>query len=198
MRACLSHPLLCQIVWENRFKEDVGKTCKVTVDTTDCPIEEPSGNGVTKSGRWLPFDPKWHSHKFHGAGLRYELAINIQNGYIVWMNGPFPCGQFNDIKIFKQGLQKRLLEGEKVEADGIYRNVDGVRAKGDFVSFSDKRAKARARARHETCNGRLKSFGCLKNKWRHPLCKHKHVFASIAVIVQLSIESGEPLFQVKY
>ena len=177
---------------------DKGKTCKVTIDTTDCAIQEPKGNGRSKSGRWLPFDPKWHSHKFHGAGVRYELAINIQNGFIVWLNGPFPCGQYNDIRIFKEGLQNRLADGELVEADGIYRGVDGVRAKGDFASFSDKRAKGRARARHENGNGKLKCFGCLKEIWRHPLEKHRHAFAAVVVIVQLSIESGESLSQVNY
>ena len=170
----------------------------MSIDTTDCQVQEPACDGVTKNGRWLPFNPKWHSHKFHGAGLHYEIAMNIQNGYIVWLNGPFPCGNYNGIKIFKNGLQKKLADGEKVEADGIYRGVDGVRSKGDFASKSDKRAKGKARARHETGNGRLKFFGCLKETWRHPLAKHKHAFAAVVVIVQLSIESGESLNQVKY
>lgn len=32
---------LKQIVWENRSLGDVGCICKVTVDGTKCPIEEP-------------------------------------------------------------------------------------------------------------------------------------------------------------
>ena len=114
------------------------------------------------------------------------------------MNGPFPCGEFNDIKIFKHGLKKKLDDGEMVEADGIYRNVHGVRSKGDFASKSDKRAKGKARARHKTGNGRLKCFRCLKETWRHPLAKHKYAFEAVVVIVQLSIESGESLNQVQY
>ena len=137
---------------------------------------------MTKSGKWLPFDPKWCSHKFKGAGLRYELAVCIQTGDIVWLNGPYPCGQFNDIKIFKENLQKKLEKNEKVEADGIYRGVNGTRSKGDFVSRSDQRAKSKARGRHETVNGRIKNWACLRDVWRHPLDKHKYAFAAVVVI----------------
>ena len=114
-------------MWKNRFRGDCGETCKVTVDTTDCPIQEPIGTGITKKGKFLPFNPKLCSYKLKGAGLRYKVAVNIQTGDIVWLNGLFPCGEYNDIKIFKKHLQKMLLPGEKVEADGIYRNVHGVR-----------------------------------------------------------------------
>ena len=153
---------------------------------------------MTKKGQFLPFNPKWCSHKFKGAGLRYEIAVNIQTGDIVWLNGPFPCGEFNDIKFFKKNLQKMLLPGEKVEADGIYRNVDGVRSKGDFVLISDKRAKGRVRGRHETENGRFKFWNCLKETWRHPLKKHKYAFAAVVVITQIAFEAGEGPNQCQY
>ena len=180
------------------MKSDNGKTCKVSVDTTDCRIQEPKGTGVTKSGKQLPFNPKWCSHKFKGAGVRYELAICIQTCDIVWLNGPYPCGEFNDIKIFKDKLQKKLLPNEKVEADGIYRGVDGVRSKGDFSSKSDLRAKAIARSHHETINGRLKSWACLREVWRHPLEKHEIAFSAVVVITQISFNIGEGPFQCFY
>jgi len=153
---------------------------------------------VSKSGRWLPFNPKWCSHKFKGAGLRYELAISIQTGDIVWLNGPYPCGEYNDIKIFKDKLQKKLRIHEKVEADGIYRGVEGARSKGDFVSKSDKTAKGKARGRHETVNGRIKNWACLRNVWRHPIEKHKFAFAAIVVITQIAFDIGEAPNQCGY
>ena len=153
---------------------------------------------MTKSGKWLPFDPKWCSHKFKGAGLRYELAVCIQTGDIVWLNGPYPCGQFNDIKIFKENLQKKLEKNEKVEADGIYRGVNGTRSKGDFVSRSDQRAKSKARGRHETVNGRIKNWACLRDVWRHPLDKHKYAFAAVVVITQITFNIGEAPNQCAY
>ena len=42
---------------------------------------------------------KWYSHKSHGAGLAYELAIAIRSDRLVWMNGPFYASK-SDITIF--------------------------------------------------------------------------------------------------
>jgi hypothetical protein len=74
----------------------------VTVDGTDLQIYEPT-----------PFSKKWYSHKFRAAGLRYEVAVCIQTGDIVWFHGPFPCGEWPDLKIFRDGLKKVLAPGEK-------------------------------------------------------------------------------------
>ena len=62
----------------------------------------------------------------------------------------------------------------------------------------DGRIKERAnvRARHETVNSRLKNFEILKQVYRHDLLDHADVFRSVAVLIQLAIENGEPLFQV--
>ena len=87
--------LLLQIKWENRFLGDKGKTCKVANDGTDFRIYEPQ-----------PFSKKWFSNKFNGPGLQYEVAINIQTGDIVWINGPYKCGAWTDIKIFRHKLKK--------------------------------------------------------------------------------------------
>ena len=109
INACLLFPsnqYFLQIVWENRHRGRSTKTCKVTVDGTDCPIQEP-----------IPFSKKWYSHKFKKAGLRYEVAVNIKTGDIVWINGPFPCGSWNDIKIFRCNLKLLIPPGEMVEAD---------------------------------------------------------------------------------
>jgi hypothetical protein len=65
---------------------------------------------------------KYWSHKFNASGLRYEVGIAIQTGHILWVNGPFPCGEYPDIKIFCLGLKKKLEYcKEKVEADDGYR-----------------------------------------------------------------------------
>ena len=56
--------------------------------------------------------------------------------------------------------------------------------------------KSRARLRHETFNGRLKSFAILSETFRHGFDKHKFVFEAIAVTVQYQIENGSPLFDV--
>ena len=61
----------------------------------------------------FPFEPGYYSHKFHRAGVRYELGVSIQSGDIVWLNGPFPCGRFADQKIAKdEGLEDVMDPGE--------------------------------------------------------------------------------------
>jgi hypothetical protein len=104
-----SHCLLdmSQMEWENRYRGDNGSHCLVSVDGTDFGIYEPS-----------PFSPKWYSHKLNGPGLRYEIAICIQTGEPVWINGPFPCGSWPDLRIARNALVDALDAGEYYLADG--------------------------------------------------------------------------------
>lgn len=178
---------IIQIKWSNRFRGNSTKTCKVTVDGTDFRIQEPK-----------PFNSKWYSHKFKAAGLRYEVAVCIKTGDIVWIYGPFPCGRYPDIVIYRRRLKFMLNDREKVEADAGYRGEANVRTPNDYVSRSDFRAKNKARARHETVNGRLKIFKALSTTYRHSLSKHRYVFNAIAVCTQISFENGEPPFKVTY
>ena len=55
----------------------------LTVDGVHCRIMEP---------RFIP-SSGWYSHKFHKAGLAYEVAVAVYHNKIVWINGPFPAGQ---------------------------------------------------------------------------------------------------------
>ena len=82
----------------------------VTVDRTDFRIQEPR-----------PFSPQWYSHKFKSPGVHYEVAVSINGGDIVHINGPFPCGSNPDISIFRDCLIHKLEPGEMVEADRGYR-----------------------------------------------------------------------------
>jgi hypothetical protein len=55
-----------------------------------------------------------------------------------------------------------------------------------------------ARLRHETFNSRLKNWGILEKVYRHDITVHRTVFYACAVITQLSVANGEPLFEVEY
>ena len=91
----------------------------MSVDGTDFKIQQPQ-----------IFDKKWFSHKFKGPGLRYEVALNIQTGDIVWSHGPFPPGAHTDLAIFLQGLAHKLKPGEKVKAD-THKLKPGERVEAD-------------------------------------------------------------------
>jgi hypothetical protein len=182
------HTLLLQIRFEHRLRGDKGKTCKMTVDGTDFMIWQP-----------FPFSKNWFSHKFKGPGVRYEVGVCIQTGDICWINGPYPCGAWPDIKIFREHLIHRLPPGEKVEADDGYRGEpEKIRTPGIAVSQADLRAKKRARHRHETVNSRFKNWGCLGLKFRHRIDEHAMYFTAVAVCTQIALESYEPLFQTVY
>ena len=142
----------------------------------------------------------FYSHKFNAPALRYEIASCIQTGSIVWINGPFNPGKFNDLQIFRSGLKEKLLEaGEKAEADAGYRGETLVVRHPDmFVSQSDNKAKKKSRLRHETINRRIKQFNCMSSVYRHNREKHHLIFQAVAVITQISFESGESPFQVHY
>ena len=65
---------------------------------TDCMIQKP-----------IPFNAKWYSHKFNGAGLRYEVEVSIEGGNIIWVHGPFPFGKYSDLRIFRLQMKTSLL-----------------------------------------------------------------------------------------
>jgi DDE superfamily endonuclease len=160
----------------------------MTVDGTDFRIEQPT-----------PFATRWFSHKFKGPGLRYEVAMSINGGDVVWTNGPFPCGSWPDITIFREGLMDKLLPMEMVEADKGYRGQpDKIRTPDDFQSREEKKRKKRASSRHETVNRRFKQFNILKKHFRHDLQDHQKVFRSVVVLTQLSIRNREVLFACDY
>lgn len=152
-----------------------------SVDGTDCPINEPS-----------PFCTGWYSHKLNGPGVRYEIGLSIKKGHIVWVNGPFECGKYPDIAIFKHNMVTDLIEGEKVVADNGYNHFACITPSS--VRDMDKSLHKRIRARHETVNARLKFFNSIKHTFRHDISLHSTVFHAVANLAALNIQTSDPLF----
>jgi hypothetical protein len=145
----------------------------------------------------------WFSHKFHGPGLRYEIAVSLKKGHIVWISGPHPCG-IPDIEIFRHCLKHELEENERVEADDGYVGEDPetCRTPGGISGRSERidplvggEPRRRLRSRHETANKRCKDFRILRDEYRHNVYEHAFVFRAVAVLVQISLENREPLFK---
>ena len=53
------------------------------------------------------------SYKFKKSGLRYEIAICIKTGKMVWWNGPYLPRDYNDNMIFQDALASELEPGER-------------------------------------------------------------------------------------
>ena len=176
---------LNQIRWENRLIGDTGRAAKVTVDGTDFRTVE-----------YKPFNRGRWSHKFHGPGLRYEVALSISNCHIVHINGPFWAGSWPDKVIARSWLHSRLGPNEYYIADEGYRSAPGPAIMEDDVP-DERRSEFRAlRARHETINRRFKEFGILGNRYHHEEHKHGEVFLCIAVLIQIDIEEGNLSFDI--
>ena len=173
----------------NRFEGRNGNVCLMSVDGVDFSIFEP-----------IPFWTGYFSHKFQGPGVRYEIGICISTGYIVWFVGPFPCAE-SDIKIFRGDLMHLLSDGEKILADR------GYNGEPDYIVTATDLEKHNiwllrdyyiVRARHEAVNRRLKVWNILGHRFRHGVSKHADAFGAVAVIEQLKMENGEPMFAVEW
>lgn len=158
-----------------------GQTCYCSLDATDFKILEPT-----------PFSPQWYSHKFKGPGLRYEIALNIRTGNLVWTNGGYPCGSCSDLTSAREAYVLLVDPGEKTVADGVYKDENFFILR---TSMNEQEHK-KIMSRHETVNKRMNQFNILKNVYRHPLEKHPSVFLAVANLTQLMIENGHPLFAV--
>lgn len=186
------------IVLNNRFEGyDGSTTCLISLDCTDCPVMEP----------W-PFDTKWYSQKMNGPAVKYEVAVCIKTGHIVWTNGPHPASA-NDATLFGNTLADLLADDEGAEVDGVYKGHDKLKAPTVAKSRAERKQKSQARGRHENVNGRLKIFNVLNNSFRHTgefatrgdtlMEKHAVCFNAVAVITQLGFSLGEnKLYDVKY
>lgn len=171
----------------NRFQGWNGKNqCLTVLDGTDVKCFEPN-----------PRASIWWSHKYNSAGLRYEVAMCIATGDIVWFNGPFPCNM-NDREIFDLDLAHRLFEGEGVEADNGYTGRAAIFTPGVGRTRTMKKQKSQVRGRLENANGLFKVFGVMK-KWENPdTARHGIMAKAVAVIVQMSFSCGERLYEVDY
>ena len=158
----------------------------LSVDGTHCPFRRQGA--------------QYYSYKLNRSTVTYEVGLNIKTGDIVWIHGPLPAGEYNDVKMFRMALKHQLDDNERVEADRGYEGERPLKAKTPGLDIDSIyiAMKSDVAARHETVNNRLKMFQCLTQQFRHSFARHASCFRAAAVVLQLSIDYGEPLFQVDY
>ena len=157
----------------------------LSVDGTHCAIREPR----------LQPDRMWFSHKLNKPGLSYEIGLELFESRVAWINGPYKAGE-SDLTIFRKedGLKSKLPAGKLLIADKGYNNEEQICTPNVFDSDELKNFKSRARARHETFNGRIKEFRILSERFRSNNIEfHQTVFEAVCVLVQFSIENDRPL-----
>ena len=107
----LHRSFFSKIQWDSRLTGAEDCECKVSVDGSEFAILEPT-----------PFNRKWYSHKINGAELCHEVAILVVSAEIIWVSGPYPAGEWSDLRIMRDGLVFELLPREKVIADRSYHD----------------------------------------------------------------------------
>lgn len=112
------------------------------------------------------------------------------------MNGPFRAAA-NDFQIFKtKGLSDKIPANKRVIADKGYRGDPRISVPSSHDAKELRAFKSRARARHESFNGRIKSFKVMAETFNKGIDKHRACFEAVCVIVQYQLELGSPLFDV--
>ena len=118
----------------------------------------------------------------------------------MWANGPYPPGLYSNYKIFMEcGLKDMLEDKERVEADNGYVGASPKFVKTRSTAWHPQSAadtRNTVMARQETAFNRLKKFSALNQIFRHKIEKHQDVFMAVVVLVQLSIDYGERLFEI--
>ena len=123
-----------QIKFSRRFRNVNNRNKRhifISIDGTHCPIFE-----------LCLFSPHYFSHK-----MSYEIGLSLRSSDIVWVNGGFLAGKYNDIKIAYYRLFNWLEDGEKVVADDGYCGSQKVIYPKS--GRSDNRLLRKILARHE-------------------------------------------------
>lgn len=167
----------------------------VTIDGVHFRIKEPT-------------DPKFKfvkgafSHKFGKSGLVYEIAISIFTQQVVHIAGPFRAGR-GDLDIAREeGLLNKIPEGHYAIADKGYRGEPNKIRVGNYLDDEEvAMLKAEGLARQETFNARLQRYAILQERFRNSMEneqfeKHGTAFYAVAVLCQLEMMHGSPLFDV--
>lgn len=177
---------------------ELGAINIATVDGTDFLTNE------QKTGEFN-IDSKMMSHKFHHGGLKHIIAISIWRAKMVYLSTSTRGGE-SDKNMYMEELHDLIPEGKCVICDRAFASSDDKdeesaavakklrQINDDADSDKVKKFKARALARHETLNGRLKNYAILRSYFRHDKENHGDAFEAVCVMVQYQMDRGHPIF----
>ncbi|KAI0556617.1 hypothetical protein FGB62_352g06 [Gracilaria domingensis] len=125
------------------------------------------------------------------VNLKNRFCPHTFQNEILWINGPFGCGDNPDSKIFDYRLNHVLLQNEKIVTDNGYEQEKCITP--DNVQDSVKKQHLMFRARHEKLYSRFKHFSSLEQRFRHTLKKHVDFLYAVANIIQVAFMTDEML-----
>lgn len=166
---------------------------------------------------------KWYSHKHNGAGLSYEIFVDLCDNKVIWTAGPKPAST-HDVTFFRGGkvvskskkkneaqwdkksLYFKILKipkGKKLIGDSAYQGEpEKISTSMEEQQSTTKEFFARAKSRQETLHSRMKFFKILDGRFRHgkgseeKMKYHKTCFEAVLILVQYGLENVHPLFEI--
>lgn len=125
--------------------------------------------------------------------MRYEISLSLSSKNILSANGPFPCGKYPDISIFKSGLKLHFLNYEMVLTDAGYMDERHLCNPAD----ENEEIHRRALGRHETVNRIFKQFAELTVPFRYNLIMLSTYLMAIVNIVHAILASERAVFNAR-
>ena len=175
--------------WEMTQEEDRDQFL-FTVDGVHFRVQETPHDTLYR-------DNKMYSFKFKSAGVDYQLCIAIRSeDFLVHCYGPVKASTHDLTVWHESGVEARVPFGKFGLGDSAYGSIECIAYKNPMDDPAVKQFKSRALARHESYNKRLKNFGILDSTFRHDLTKHGMVVDAVIVILQYSMKTDAPLFDV--
>ena len=194
---CIAALKQIKIVWDESLNVPHLPLYVCTLDGTDFKINESHLHPTE------PVDKGLYSHKFNHGAVKYEIALSVFEPKCVWINGPHRGGK-HDLSILREGgLLDKIALGDLVIADRGYRTSAPHEERkfslpNPLDTYEVAAFKARASARHEAFNKRLKNYRILYNTYQHDVeRKHQWAFEAVVVSVQYQMENGHPIFDVQ-
>ena len=191
-----------KIYWDKSVERPEASAFVGSIDCTDCRVWEP------RAHHHMNIDKSYFSEKFNHAGYKYEIVLHLLKPKCMDIVGPEKASK-HDMKVFRQKTKQRMLDmpaGKMLIADSIYKVGKKPEHQDEIGMFAIpssadpaelRRFKSRARARHESFNGRLKFFRFLKDIYNGTdMEKHGEAFRAICVIVQYQMDNGSPIFEI--
>ena len=101
---------------------------------------------------------------------------------------PFPT--WPDLRIAQESLIHEVDDDEMFAADNGYNNGGNYAMTPTGEDSPLDAEMADTRVHHETVNGMLKVFNCLKAPFRHHVQNHSNVLGAVANVMNLKITLG--------
>jgi hypothetical protein len=136
--------------------------------------------------QWLYYSGKKKRHT-----IKYEVAVHVRTGRIIWISGPVPGSVHDSTLLQHAGLCSQLLTHELIIGDKGY--VGNLRVITPFKSpttgfeqiFNNYISKLRIIAEHTF--QRIKNFHILKTPWNGDVNLHPFIFYTICKIVAIDV-----------